>query len=222
MLAALEAARCTIWFSVPSLLIYLTTMRLALAGASAVDRTFVFGGEGYPEPESAELFATFGSRSTLVNVLWADGMHVHLLGLGRECGPPRRSERARDPGPVAENFSMLVLDEAGLPVERTAPCEFCLLGPQVGLGYVNDPERTASVFVNNPANAAWPERMYRSGDRVVVGADGRALDFVGRKDNQIKHMGYRIELDEIEAGSTSSTASFNRRRFRSRDGGTAR
>src|SRR5207302_3202085 len=46
---------------------------------------------------------------------------------------------------------------------------------------------------------AWHERCYRTGDLVRLGADGRALSFVGRKDNQIKHMGYRIELEEIEA-----------------------
>jgi D-alanine--poly(phosphoribitol) ligase subunit 1 len=199
MLAALEATRCTIWFSVPSLLIYLTTMRLLSPERLPSVRTFVFGGEGYPKPELRKLFAAFGGRSTLVNVYGPTECTCICSAWDVSAADLEDPNGLVTLGPVAENFSMLVVDEAGQPVGANGTGELCLLGPQVGLGYVNDPERTASAFVNNPANAAWPERMYRTGDRVAVAADGRSLDFVGRKDNQIKHMGYRIELDEIEA-----------------------
>ena len=91
-----------------------------------------------------------------------------------------------------------MLDD-GREVQAGSVGELCLLGPQVGLGYANDPERTANAFPQNPSNTRWPERMYRTGDLVRLSLDGRSLDFVGRKDNQIKHMGYRIELEEIEA-----------------------
>ena len=94
---------------------------------------------------------------------------------------------------------MVVLGDDDRVVEPGGIGELGLMGPQVGLGYVGDPERTATAFTANPVNAAWHERMYRTGDLVRLGSDGRRLDFVGRKDNQIKHMGYRIELEEIEA-----------------------
>jgi D-alanine--poly(phosphoribitol) ligase subunit 1 len=93
---------------------------------------------------------------------------------------------------------MLVLD-GDRQIEPGEVGELCLLGPQVGLGYANDTERTAAAFVSNPLNGAWSERMYRTGDLVRLGGDGKMLDFVGRRDNQIKHMGYRIELEEIES-----------------------
>lgn len=198
LLGQVESAGCTIWFSVPSLLIYLGAMKLLTPERLATVRTFVFGGEGYPKPELRKLHSTYGSRSRLVNVYGPTEC---------TCICSAWDVRARDLedpdglvtlGPVSENFSMLVLrDET--PVAPGEVGELCLLGPQVGLGYVNDPIRTDQSFAPNPHNARWVERMYRTGDLVRLGADGRMLDFVGRKDNQIKHMGYRIELEEIEA-----------------------
>jgi D-alanine--poly(phosphoribitol) ligase subunit 1 len=77
--------------------------------------------------------------------------------------------------------------------------ELCLLGPNVGKGYYNDAELTGASFVQNPYNDRFQEVMYKTGDLVKLDpADGK-LYIQGRKDNQIKHMGYRIELEEIEA-----------------------
>ena len=199
MLVQLARMGCTVWFSVPSLLIYLTAIKVLDEQSLPAVRVFVFGGEGYPKPELRKLFALFGGRSRLINVYGPT-----------ECtcicsAWDVRAEDLADPnglvtlGPVADNFAMLVLDADDLPVAPGETGELCLLGPQVGLGYVNDAERTERAFVRNPTNERWTERMYRTGDLVKVGADGRSLDFVGRKDNQVKHMGYRIELEEIEA-----------------------
>lgn len=198
MLSRLEEAGCTVWFSVPSLLIYLTMMKLLDANRLPKVRAFVFGGEGYPKPELRKLYASFSSRAKLINVYGPT-----------ECtcicsAWDVREEDLADPnglvtlGRVAENFGMLVLD-GDRPVSPGEVGELCLLGPQVGLGYVNDFERSQRSFTQNPVNEAWGERIYRTGDLVRLGSDGQMLDFVGRKDNQIKHMGYRIELEEIEA-----------------------
>jgi len=198
MLAAVERARCSVWFSVPSLLIYLATLKLLTPERLPSIRTFAFGGEGYPKPELRKLFATYGARSRLVNVYGPTECTCIC-----SAWDVREEDLADDTGlvtlgPVAENFTMLVL-EGERAVSPGETGELCLLGPQVGLGYFNDPLRTAAAFVANPLNDSWTERMYRTGDLVKLGADGRTLDFVGRKDNQIKHMGYRIELEEIEA-----------------------
>lgn len=75
--------------------------------------------------------------------------------------------------------------------------EICVSGTAVGLGYYNDPVRTAEVFVQNPLNHSYEERIYRTGDLGFFNVDGD-LCFAGRKDFQIKHMGHRIELEEIE------------------------
>jgi acyl-CoA synthetase (AMP-forming)/AMP-acid ligase II len=70
-------------------------------------------------------------------------------------------------------------------------------GSSLALGYWNNPEKTASVFVQNPLNPHYPELIYRTGDLVSRNARGEII-FIGRKDFQIKHLGYRIELGEIE------------------------
>jgi D-alanine--poly(phosphoribitol) ligase subunit 1 len=101
-------------------------------------------------------------------------------------------------GSIASNFSYLILDDENRQVGAGELGELCLLGPNVGLGYYNDPERTAASFVQNPYNRAFQEIMYRTGDLVRLDPSDGKLYIHGRKDNQIKHMGYRIELEEIE------------------------
>ncbi len=67
----------------------------------------------------------------------------------------------------------------------------------VAQGYWGDPERTARTFIQNPFESHFGDRVYRTGDIVVLGEDG-AWRLVGRRDRMVKSRGYRIELDEIE------------------------
>ena len=78
--------------------------------------------------------------------------------------------------------------------------EICIRGTSLTLGYYNNFEKTREVFVQNPLNTAYPERIYRTGDLGRYNERGELL-FVSRKDYQIKHMGHRIELGEIEANA---------------------
>lgn len=75
--------------------------------------------------------------------------------------------------------------------------EVCVRGSALALGYYRNPEQTAKAFPNNPLNPCYPERIYRTGDLARYSPLGE-LHFCGRKDFQIKHMGHRIELEEIE------------------------
>lgn len=75
--------------------------------------------------------------------------------------------------------------------------ELCIRGSSLALGYWNEPDKTESAFVLNPLATAYPERIYRTGDLVKFD-EAVGLIFCGRKDNQIKHSGYRVELGEIE------------------------
>ncbi|KAH0000676.1 peptide synthetase, partial [Aureobasidium melanogenum] len=81
------------------------------------------------------------------------------------------------------------------PVLRGAVGELCISGKLVGKGYLNRPELTADCF---PYLDAFGERVYRTGDLVRLFHDG-SIDFLGRKDNQVKLRGQRLEIDEIEA-----------------------
>lgn len=101
------------------------------------------------------------------------------------------------------NVDALVLDEEDHLIEEPDIAgELCIRSPSLSYGYYNDPERTKEVFVQNPLNTAYEEKIYRTGDLVKYNSYGE-LEYVGRKDFQIKHRGQRIELGEIEANVLS-------------------
>ena len=96
-----------------------------------------------------------------------------------------------------KNERIYVLGEDDQPVSPGQTGEICVCGTCLALGYYRDPERTAQAFVQNPLNADYPETMYRTGDLALLAEDGQYY-YTARKDFQIKHMGHRIELEEIE------------------------
>ena len=104
-------------------------------------------------------------------------------------------------GEECPHMDVMILD-GDREVEDGEIGELCARGPCLAEGYYNDPERTSAVFVQNPLQNAYPERIYRTGD-LVKRNDRGELIFCGRKDFQIKHMGHRIELGEIEAATSS-------------------
>lgn len=95
------------------------------------------------------------------------------------------------------NEGVLYLNEKNEEIKVGETGEICVVGTCLALGYYRDPERTAAAFVQNPLNDRYPEMMYRTGDLAELAEDGEYY-FAARKDFQIKHMGHRIELEEIE------------------------
>jgi len=88
---------------------------------------------------------------------------------------------------------LFVVGQDGKEVPTGSDGELYVAGPQVSLGYLNQPEKTAEVFVE------WNGlRCYRTGDIVHYREDGN-IEFVGRRDGQVKIRGFRIELKEVEA-----------------------
>lgn len=79
--------------------------------------------------------------------------------------------------------------------------ELLLAGPILARGYVKDVQKTRAAFVNDPLwcrdDKSEHKRFYRTGDLVRYNHDG-TMDYVGRKDTQVKLRGQRIELGEIE------------------------
>ncbi|MBQ6569320.1 MAG: amino acid adenylation domain-containing protein [Clostridia bacterium] len=96
-----------------------------------------------------------------------------------------------------KNTEILLINEKNELAAPGESGEVCVRGTCVTLGYFNDPQRTSASFVQNPLNTRYPEIIYRSGDIGRWNERGE-LEFVSRKDFQIKHMGHRIELGEIE------------------------
>jgi amino acid adenylation domain-containing protein len=96
-------------------------------------------------------------------------------------------------GRPINNVLIYVVDEQLQPVPLGEPGEIVFSGVCVGRGYINDPERTQRAFLQDPVG----QRMYRSGDYGRGLPDGK-LEFLGRRDSQVKISGFRIEIGEIE------------------------
>lgn len=139
---------------------------------------------------------------------YPDAMFVNVYGpteitcnctyciLNREYG----EEEVLPIGRAFPNERVFLLDGQDSLVDDTmqnVTGEICVSGTAVSAGYYNAPEETEKHFVQNPLNKKYREVIYRTGDLAYYNAEGE-LCFLSRKDFQIKHMGHRIELSEIE------------------------
>ncbi|MFG2234257.1 non-ribosomal peptide synthetase [Streptomyces sp. NPDC048723] len=113
---------------------------------------------------------------------------------------PEAGDRTPPPiGTALPGVTLVVTDDEGRPVARGQEGELRVGGHCLALGYL-DPELTARRFTPPAHDLALPaiDRLYRTGDRVRMNADG-SLDFLGRLDDQVKISGVRIEPVEVEA-----------------------
>ena len=106
-------------------------------------------------------------------------------------------------GFARKNSDILILSEENQLI--TSPHkmgELCVRGSLLGLGYWRDPIKTEAAFCQNPLHNNYPEKIYRTGD-IVQYNEYNEIIYVGRRDSQIKHQGYRIDLGEIETNLNS-------------------
>lgn len=115
-----------------------------------------------------------------------------------------RVDRTRDYAeglPIGRPFpneGVFLLDEQGREITTPGQVgELCVRGTALALGYLNAPEQTARAFCQNPLNPHYPERIYRTGDLACYNQRQELL-FRGRKDFQVKYLGHRVELEEVE------------------------
>jgi amino acid adenylation domain-containing protein len=191
----IAAQRITIWYSVPSIL----TSLLLKGGLERLDlsalRLVLFAGEVFPTKYLRDLvarlagvrfFNLYGPTETNVITFYEVGAlpdeRTAPIPIGRAC-------------PYAD--LLIVDEEQGLVTGPGRPGELYARGASVAQGYWGDAKKTERVFVDNPFQPAFRDRVYRTGDVVELDADGNLL-FLGRKDRMVKSRGYRIELDEIE------------------------
>jgi amino acid adenylation domain-containing protein len=133
-----------------------------------------------------------------------DARFVHLYGPTEATGMSAYYEADRafaedEAIPVGRPFKnteiLLLTDEGKIPPEGE-PGEICIRGAGLSLGYYGDEEKTKAAFVQNPLSA-FPDTIYKTGDLGKYNENGELI-FLCRRDQQIKHMGHRIELAEIE------------------------
>jgi amino acid adenylation domain-containing protein len=147
-------------------------------------------------------------RADLAEQIWEEIPGVEVVNL---YGPTEatidasywRGRSWQKPGslPIGKpinNLNLYVLNQHMQPVPMEVTGEIYIGGTGLARGYWQRPDLTAERFVPNPLSAEDGERLYRTGDLARWSRDGD-LQFVGRKDHQVKVRGYRIELGEIEA-----------------------
>ena len=101
-------------------------------------------------------------------------------------------------GNANTNLKLYITDQQGHRLPVGAAGELWVAGPQVSRGYLNRPEKTEEVYIDNPfTDNPKYKRVYRTGDIVRYLPDGN-IQFVGRRDGQVKIRGFRIELKEVE------------------------
>jgi amino acid adenylation domain-containing protein len=160
-----------------------TSLRHVLFGGEVVDPQCVSAVLGAGPPQ--HLLHVYGpTESTTLATAHVVG-HVDEGALTVPIGTP------------IANTTIYVLDAAMEPVPIGVPGELYIGGAGLARGYVNQPELTARCFVPDPFANAPGARLYRTGDLVRWRADGD-LEFIGRRDFQVKLRGFRIELGEVE------------------------
>jgi len=182
--------KITTWLSVPSIAAFMSRMGLLKPAAFPSLRYTFFCGE--PLLTSvAKAWRIAAPNSVVVNMYGPTEAAVMCIGQEYGCNsvPTRDCVAIGSPfagmqAAIAKNGSELAsTDEHG---------ELLLAGPQLAAGYLDDPEKTASRFVTIDGN-----RWYRTGDLAYCDKDG-LFHYLGRIDNQVKILGYRVELEEIE------------------------
>ncbi|GAA2745817.1 amino acid adenylation domain-containing protein [Kitasatospora cinereorecta] len=160
----------------------------------------VLAGEDLP---TLRTIVTGGEAPTAAMAdVWSDGRRfVNSYGLTEtavwSCAEICRVGAGLPPiGPAIRNTQVYVLDADLEPVPVGVPGEICLGGDAVGQYYLNRPALTAQTFVPDPYGGPG-RRLFRTGDLGRYHADG-SIEFLGRRDTQVKLRGYRIELGELE------------------------
>jgi amino acid adenylation domain-containing protein len=181
-------------FWVPTIMVNIANLDLLSRIPLPDVRMVWFAGEVFPTKQfnywrkhlpSAKFVNLYGPVETTVDctyyIIKRELSDEEPIPIGRHC-------RNKDVLIFNEKNELAAIGEEG---------ELCVRGSSLAMGYYNNPEKTNEAFIQNPLNSSYPEIIYRTGD-IVYRNKNNEIIFVGRKDNQIKHLGYRIELGEVE------------------------
>jgi amino acid adenylation domain-containing protein len=189
----------TVWFSVPSVIAQVLTRKTLLPGSMPNLRLSLFCGEALPS-RSAMAWQSAAPNSIVENLYGPTELTIACFVYRWDSATSLASCR-NDLVPIGrplEGLGAVVVDDQLHSVDEGAIGELCVCGPQTAPGYWKDPAKTAERYVSLPTNRREMRRFYRTGDRVSRLPDGDYV-FLGRGDNQVKILGHRVELAEIEA-----------------------
>jgi amino acid adenylation domain-containing protein len=193
----IQEAKLTVWFSVPSVGVFMKRLGALKAGRFPTLRWSLFCGEPLPA-EIVESWSRAAPNSVVENLYGPTELTIACC-LYRWQGGKSEGQCLRGVVPIGYPFpgmDTLVVDEEWREVPIGADGELLMAGPQVALGYWRDPEKTASGFVVPPGKN---QTYYRTGDRVRRPKETDPMCYLGRVDHQIKIQGHRVELGEVES-----------------------
>ena len=187
----------TVWFSVPSTVAFMKQLGILKPRQYESLRLSLFCGEPLPV-SSAVAWQEAAPNSILENLYGPTELTISCtVYRWDQLSSPGESELEIVPiGYPHPGMNVLVADENLNEVAPGDEGELLVNGPQVSLGYWKDPEKTAAAFVIPPGKS---DVYYRTGDRVRRPFANRPLVHLGRTDFQVKVLGHRVELGEIEA-----------------------
>lgn len=158
-------------------------------------RRVLFSGEVMPMSH-LRLWMAHVPQATFVNLYGPTEITCNCLY--HVVDPSREYEEGLPLGVPFAHREILLVDARGQAVTQPGvEGEILVRGDSLALGYVANPERTAASFCQNPLHNRFPDRVYRTGDLAAFDEAGE-LFYRGRVDNQIKHQGHRIELEEVD------------------------
>jgi amino acid adenylation domain-containing protein len=195
--AFINDARLTVWFSVPSTAAFMRRFGVLKPGMYPGLRLSLFCGEALPV-EIVRHWALAAPNSVIENIYGPTELTIACTAY-RWDNTRSPDESVQGIVPIGQPFDgmrALIVDEQLREVEHGRDGELLMTGPQLSLGYWQDEEKTRQAFV--PV-AGKNGTYYRTGDRVRWPAVNKPLVYLGRLDNQIKVLGHRVELGEVEA-----------------------
>ncbi len=198
---AVERLGITVWFSVPSLVGLLRRRGLLRPGSMPSLRWSLFCGEPLSQA-NAEAWQAAAPNSTVENLYGPTELTIACAAYRWDPdSSPADCRAGRVPiGHVYEGLHHVLLDPDSQPTEGQEG-ELAVAGAQTFGGYAGRGNGDDSLFEMRGEDGV-VRSFYRTGDRVVRRTDG-GLDFLGRSDDQIQIMGYRVELGEVEAALCS-------------------
>ena len=189
--------KLTIWFSVPSTAGFMKQLGLLKPARYPSLRWSLFCGEPLPI-SSVTAWAEAAPGSVIENLYGPTELTIACtLYRWDPLRSPAESELGIVPiGYPYPGMKVLVANEALEEVKPGGEGELLMNGPQMSLGYWKDPEKTAAAFLVPPGQS---DVYYRTGDRVRRPTGDGPLTHLGRVDFQVKVLGHRVELGEVEA-----------------------
>jgi amino acid adenylation domain-containing protein len=196
--AFVNDARLTVWFSVPSTAVFMRRLGGLKPGVYPQLRLSLFCGEALPT-EIIRQWRLAAPNSVIENIYGPTELTIACTAYRwDDANSPAECDQGLVPiGEPFDDMEALIVNEELHEVETGVAGELLMTGPQLCLGYWHDEEKTRRAFVAVPGKAG--AYYYRTGDRVRRRGAGRPLVYLGRLDSQIKVLGHRVELGEVES-----------------------